>query len=200
MKLNQEINQDEKFFENWPEAYYQIDNIDERERLLLAHIDKTSDSQDQERYRIFQKRYGKTRDNQRIDYFMRSWAMIPVIFQNINSFFGKKKVREELLQYYEDFGVFDEENEYLKEEWHTFAKKLIHDCATDQRYNTVFFGIGHISEEGTAKKILSEIDRITGSIPKELGIEEDCDSLRKIFFQNYVQMIPNGQDYLSDIL
>lgn len=198
MKLQGKDRTDE-ILANWPQSFYEIDDINEREQVLLQRMESLNDAEDTERYRIFQLRFEEAKGDKRPDRFMRAWMLIPVAFQNANSFFGKKAAEKEIRQYYKDLCVSEEEpSEYIKAEWKAFADKLIFACATDKQYGSAFFGLGHISDASIARKILSEIHNITYVVPSQYGFVDACKPLRNILLNSYVQLIPNGHSYLSE--
>ena len=198
MQLNNLKKYDETSFQNWPDPFYETDDINERERLLLAHMEAHPNEEDEERLRIFKQRF---EDGQgRPDCFMRAWLLIPVAHQNLSTLFSRKSALKDLHENYQILGISKKEpTEPLLEEWRAFAKKLIYVDATDPQYNSLIFGLGKMSDKTAAKKILSEIDSITRLSPRELGLEAQCAKLHNIMLQTYVQMIPDGHQYLSDL-
>ena len=72
MLLKKEINLN--YLENWPEHYYEIKDINERENILKSYIEKNPDSvDDQNRLQLLQKRFVCLKDHKRADLFMRGW-------------------------------------------------------------------------------------------------------------------------------
>ena len=70
MLLKKEINLN--YLENWPEHYYEIKDINERENILKSYIEKNPDSvDDQNRLQLLQKRFVCLKDHKRVDLFMR---------------------------------------------------------------------------------------------------------------------------------
>ena len=94
MLLKKEINLN--YLENWPEHYYEIKDINERENILKSYIEKNPDSvDDQNRLQLLQKRFVCLKDHKRADLFMRGWINSKTLTTENIHFFNKKRIEKE---------------------------------------------------------------------------------------------------------
>ena len=198
MLLKKEINLN--YLENWPEHYYEIKDINERENILKSYIEKNPDSlDDQTRLQLLQKRLVFLKDHKRADLFMRGWINSKTLTTENIHFFNKKRIEKEFRQCLEDLCILNyERSPILHEEWKSFSQEFILSCIDSHSYKQVAVGIGHVSDKNVAMRIAGDIDHITKKLPASFLLEEECKELHDIMVETYQQMLENGEQYWND--
>lgn len=198
MLLKKEINLN--YLENWPEHYYEIKDINERENILKSYIEKNPDSlDDQTRLQLLQKRFVWLKDHKRADLFMRGWINSKTLTTENIHFFNKKRIEKEFRQCLEDLCILNyERSPILHEEWKSFAQEFILSCIDSHSYKQVAVGIGHVSDKNVAMRIAGDIDHITKKLPASFLLEDECKELHDIMVEAYQQMLENGEQYWND--
>lgn len=198
MLLKKEINLN--YLENWPEHYYEIKDINERENILKSYIEKNPDSlDDQTRLQLLQKRFVFLKDHKRADLFMRGWINSKTLTTENIHFFNKKRIEKEFRQCLEDLCILNyERSPILHEEWKSFSQEFILSCIDSHSYKQVAVGIGHVSDKNVAMRIAGDIDHITKKLPASFLLEEECKELHDIMVETYQQMLENGEQYWND--
>ena len=70
-------NENVDYLSEWPAHYYEIEDINERERILQLAIEQKLDpALDEKRLLILRKRFGDHPAEKRADHFLRAWMMI----------------------------------------------------------------------------------------------------------------------------
>lgn len=198
MLLKKEINLN--YLENWPEHYYEIKDINERENILRSYIEKNPDSlDDQNRLQLLQKRFVFLKDHKRADLFMRGWINSKTLTTENIHFFNKKRIEKEFRQCLEDLCILNyERSPILHEEWKSFSQEFILSCIDSHSYKQVAVGIGHVSDKNVAMRIAGDIDHITKKFPASFLLEEECKELHDIMVETYQQMLEKGEQYWND--
>ena len=198
MLLKKEINLN--YLENWPEHYYEIKDINERENILKSYIEKNPDSlDDQNRLQLLQKRFVCLKDHKRADLFMCGWINSKTLTTENIHFFNKKRIEKEFRQCLEDLCILNyERSPILHEEWKSFAQEFILSCIDSHSYKQVAVGIGHVSDKNVAMRIAGDIDHITKKLPASFLLEDECKELHDIMVETYQQMLENGEQYWND--
>lgn len=198
MLLKKEINLN--YLENWPEHYYEIKDINERENILKSYIEKNPDSvDDQNRLQLLQKRFVCLKDHKRADLFMRGWINSKTLTTENIHFFNKKRIEKEFRQCLEDLCILNyERSPILHEEWKSFSQEFILSCIDSHSYKQVAVGIGHVSDKNVAMRIAGDIDHITKKLPASFLLEDECKELHDIMVETYQQMLENGEQYWND--
>ena len=198
MLLKKEINLN--YLENWPEHYYEIKDINERENILKSYIEKNPDSvDDQNRLQLLQKRFVCLKDHKRADLFMRGWINSKTLTTENIHFFNKKRIEKEFRQCLEDLCILNyKRSPILHEEWKSFAQEFILSCIDSHSYKQVAVGIGHVSDKNVAMRIAGDIDHITKKLPASFLLEDECKELHDIMVETYQQMLENGEQYWND--
>ena len=198
MLLKKEINLN--YLENWPEHYYEIKDINDRENILKSYIEKNPDSlDDQTRLQLLQKRFVFLKDHKRADLFMRGWINSKTLSTENIHFFNKKRIEKEFRQCLEDLCILNyERSPILHEEWKSFSQEFILSCIDSHSYKQVAVGIGHVSDKNVAMRIAGDIDHITKKLPASFLLEEECKELHDIMVETYQQMLENGEQYWND--
>ena len=198
MLLKKEINLN--YLENWPEHYYEIKDINERENILKSYIEKNPDSvDDQNRLQLLQKRFVCLKDHKRADLFMRGWINSKTLTTENIHFFNKKRIEKEFRQCLEDLCILNyERSPILHEEWKSFAQEFILSCIDSHSYKQIAVGIGHVSDKNVAMRIAGDIDHITKKLPASFLLEDECKELHDIMVETYKQMLENGEQYWND--
>lgn len=198
MLLKKEINLN--YLENWPEHYYEIKDINERENILKSYIEKNPDSlDDQNRLQLLQKRFVFLKDHKRADLFMRGWINSKTLTTENIHFFNKKRIEKEFRQCLEDLCILNyERSPILHDEWKSFSQEFILSCIDSHSYKQVAVGIGHVSDKNVAMRIAGDIDHITKKLPASFLLEEECKELHDIMVETYQQMLENGEQYWND--
>lgn len=198
MLLKKEINLN--YLENWPEHYYEIKDINERENILKSYIEKNPDSvDDQNRLQLLQKRFVCLKDHKRADLFMCGWINSKTLTTENIHFFNKKRIEKEFRQCLEDLCILNyERSPILHEEWKSFAQEFILSCIDSHSYKQIAVGIGHVSDKNVAMRIAGDIDHITKKLPASFLLEDECKELHDIMVETYQQMLENGEQYWND--
>lgn len=85
-------NENVDYLSEWPAHYYEIEDINERERILQLAIEQKLDpALDEKRLLILRKRFGDHPAEKRADLFLRAWMMIQAASAGGVSFFQKKE-------------------------------------------------------------------------------------------------------------
>lgn len=203
MLLNKEKAPTIDYREDWPAHYYEIKDIDEREKLLTEMIDANAgDPGDRRRLEILRKRYpanertgGKRKDN-----FVAAWMELLIDGRLGTNFLNRKKRERDIRKHFTTLCVLDEEaDSLLLEEWRQFAKLWIETCAGDRTYDSTAFGLFRLGDERLGKKIASEINEVTGLIPARFGLREELSIFRRIMKETYISMVDQGEHYWEEV-
>ena len=198
LKTNKTVDET-AYLENWPAHYYEIKDIDLREKLLKEKlVDNQESTDDKRRLEILERRYaGRISGGKRPDHFVGAWMNILIDGRSATTFFNKKRIERKLIQYYTDLGVLhDEHDDVLLAEWKDFSELWIKMCANDRTYNSQFMGFMKLSDRSLAQKIALEMFDVTRNIPKRLGIEKEAEDLYHIFFETYRNSIEDADQIL----
>ena len=175
-------NENVDYLSEWPAHYYEIEDINERERILQLAIEQKLDpALDEKRLLILRKRFGDHPAEKRADHFLRAWMMIQAASAGGVSFFQKKRQKKELCGY------------ILEEEWKNFAYTYLASCTGSRAYCSTLFGIVPIKDAAVAEKIAQDIDLVTKDYPAAFGLEEAVRPFRSIMVDAFCQYIPNGE-------
>ena len=89
-------NENVDYLSEWPAHYYEIEDINERERILQLAIEQKLDpALDEKRLLILRKRFGDHPAEKRADLFLRAWMMIQAASAGGVSFFQKKRQKNQ---------------------------------------------------------------------------------------------------------
>ena len=136
-------NENVDYLLEWPAHYYEIEDINERERILQLAIEQKLDpALDEKRLLILRKRFGDHPAEKRADHFLRAWMMIQAASAGGVSFFQKKRQKKELCGYLMQLGIRTDEKQnvekdadvedvcgyILEEEWKNFAYTYLASC------------------------------------------------------------------------
>lgn len=188
--------------ENWPAHYYDITDIDTREKLLLEMVEAKGDVDDQRRLDILRKRYPATsqKNAPRKDAFVAAWMNLLIDGRLGMNFLNRKKRERDIRQYFTSLCILsDTVDEVLLEEWRQFARLWIETCVGDRTYDSTAFGLFHLSDERLGKKIASEIHEVTGIIPARFGLREELRTFRSVMKETYIAMVDDGARYWSEV-
>lgn len=167
------------YLENWPEHYYEIGDINEREELLNEVLKEHPDSlNDQRRLEILHKRYGKAHLRNRPDHFMHALLMIREMKDTrLNTLNSTKKNRE--FHAYMDELYLTENDDVLKEEYHDLLKHYIQ--ASHKSFSRpAFLGMGKRSDDKVWDTIEEDLEIILKEIPARFHEEESFMTLKSI--------------------
>ena len=169
-------NENVDYLSEWPAHYYEIEDINERERILQLAIEQKLDpALDEKRLLILRKRFGDHPAEKRADLFLRAWMMIQAASAGGVSFFQKKRKKKELCGYLMQLGIRTDEKQnvekdadvedvcgyILEEEWKNFAYTYLASCTGSRAYCSTLFGIVPIKDAAVAEKIAQDIDLVT---------------------------------------
>lgn len=203
MLLKKNVEPKPDYLQDWPNHYYEIDDIAERKEILQKAIELNLDpAHDKYRLKLFERRYCTGDKKKMIDAFMYAWVMIKASSASSISFFNKKQKHREMVSYMESLCLLNfepecpEEKQVLTEEWNAFAKQFISSCADSRSYRSILFGIATIKDPAVAGKLAAEIKLVTETYPAYLGYAETFLPFRQILMDNFRQMIEDGESYL----
>ena len=200
-------NENVDYLSDWPTHYYEIEDINERERILQLAIEQKLDPiYDEKRLSVLKKRFGEHPSEKRADRFLHAWMMIQATGAGGVSFFQKKRKKKALCGYLAQLGIrmdemqseeknSDDEETFgcvLEEEWKNFAYTYLASCTGSRAYCSTLFGIVPIKDAAVAEKIAQDIDLVTRDYPAAFGLEESVSPFRNIMVDAFCQYIPNG--------
>lgn len=195
MLIKKEVNT--AYLEDWPLHYYDIKDVNERERCLKKVLEeKPTSKEDAQRLQLLHYRYGELMQEKRADKFMRAWLLSKALTTENIHFFNKKRIEKEFRQYLKDLCVLEyDRNPILLDEWKSFAKEMIFMCCDSSSYKQIAVGLGHVSDKNVAMRIAGDIDDITKKLPTYFSLEEECKELHEIMKQSYIELLENGEIY-----
>ena len=202
-------NENVDYLSEWPAHYYEIEDINERERVLQLAIEQKLDPVlDEKRLMVLRKRFGDHPAEKRADRFLHAWMMIQATGAGGVSFFQKKRQKKELCGYLMQLGIQTDEiknveknsdveetcgKNILEEEWKNFAYTYLASCTGSRAYCSTLFGIVPIKEAAVAEKIAQDIDLVTKDYPAAFGLEEAVRPFRSIMVDAFCRYIPDGE-------
>lgn len=176
-----------KLKENWPEHYYEIDDVLLRRQLLEEH---PSQEESRTLLEIWGRRFSEK--NRRVyDHFMEAWLMLKIASQSKVGFLNRRGKEKEIRKYAEMLCLSDPSAD-MKREWRDFARTLLISCADTRAYRTALFGMIDLGDRVTAMRIAEEIDTVTGIYPDSLGCRELFQPLREVMIQTYRDILNAG--------
>ncbi len=191
----------EKYLEDWPKHYFDIEDINMREACLKEYISKHPDaSQEKRRLEIFEKRFGKHAKKERGDEFLKCFMMILIAYKNNLNSFNFSRREKELRDNLKKLCVLDfEQDDILFKEWQNLAEIYILTCSSHS-YRSTLFGFVTLKDDVVADRMASEIDIVTRLSPKQINIEKECEQLREIFINVYISKLDGGADYWNSYM
>lgn len=95
LKTNKTVDET-AYLENWPAHYYEIKDIDLREKLLKEKlVDNQESTDDKRRLEILERRYaGRISGGKRPDHFVGAWMNILIDGRPATTFFNKKRIEK----------------------------------------------------------------------------------------------------------
>lgn len=199
------------YLEDWPLHYYEIHDIDQRERILREHIqaleashaDDTMLMADRRRLFILEKRYpaGERISTGRKDHFIAAWMMLLIEGRAGVNFFNQRSVGKHIRQYLSDLCILDDTpDDVLLNEWRAFAKLWLSTCIEDKTYHSTIFGMFAMSDAKLGRKIAREILEVTRVIPAKFKLEKECETFAETMKTVYLTSIEHGDRYWQDVL
>ena len=226
MLLNQIIKDNLNLKKDWAKQYYDIADIDDRERVLRELISLSDNyesfqesvdpknidgfasedeyrqffSDNERRLEILLKRYPEAIINQtRADRFAMAWLNLLTDSRMGINFLNRNRVRKDVTRCLRDLLVIDfVADDILCQEWAQFAEFWIKSCTRDTTYDSTAFGLLRLNDKRLGSKIASEIIDVTFTLPEKFGYTEECAPLRNIFRQTFLKMIDHGDIYWSE--
>ncbi len=200
------------YLADWPAHYYEIEDINERQRILLLAIEKELDPEhDPLRLSLLKMRFGDTKAKERPDAFLNAFMMIKAASAAGISRLRKKRQKKELCGYLAQLGITNPADggestlmpfarteaalTVLTEEWQNFADVFLASCVGSKGYRSTLFGIVPIRESAVAEKIAADIDLVTRLYPAQFGLEEALLPFRRIMADAFCEKIENGRAY-----
>ena len=181
--------------ENWPEHYYEIDDVLLRRQLLEEHSD---DEESRQLLAMWNQRF-HIRNGKAADRFMEAWLMLKIASDVPVGFLNRKAKEKELLKY-ADLLHLGDASEKMRREWRDFARTLLITCADTRAYRTAIFGLIDLGDKITAMRIAEEIDRVTGIYPAQLQQEELFREFRNVLIQAYQDILNHGAELWHEYL
>lgn len=167
--------------------YYQETNKDKRKKILEAAIEEEGMNPENElRLELWERRYGqKGNEPEGIDRYIRGWMGMLYLNQSASLFSGKRRAVRELRKVKEDWneellkGKGELGEKLMYQEMYNMVKLYMKLCATDRNYTTTMFGMMRMDEKKVVQRMEKEIYMVTCEIPRNLGMEEEFQILRK---------------------
>ncbi len=185
------------YLDQWPLHYYEVENINEREKYLKQILSQSPESkEDHERLNVLHIRYGHEKNGKRPDLFLRAWMNLKTASTEKTSFLNHRHKEKEIREYFTELCILNHErNSILHEEWKDFARTWITLCANSTSYRSAVFGMLKVSDQNTAMRIANDIDAITNLLPAEFGLQKECAEFRQILIDTYKSLLENGETY-----
>ncbi len=183
--------------ENWPEGFYRLGEIKEREQALKEALEAGLEPSDSARRLLFYKRYqpyGKKNELQ--DRFMYSFMMLQALSEN--GYVFPNPMRKKLHGYFQELMLEDYkimpalEKELLEAEWRQMAGLYISTCVGNKNYGAVLSLIP-IGQEQRGRKMMEGIKKALVTFPQSLGMENLSAPLYQIFENLYEQITANAK-------
>ncbi len=161
-------------------AEYRRETDRNRRRAILdrEEADRPSDAAIELRRKLWAGRY-EEKKGQEIDIGIRGWVELMGMKRRIYLPGEKNRIRRDLDEIKRDwqFALCEEYGEIgeraLYDELFNVALLYMELCDRDRTYNSVFLGLGHISEKRRVEKIRSELREMAMEIPETLKIREE---------------------------
>lgn len=191
-----------KDWSNWPEAYYQSTDREERLVCLKERLESgEADEKDRLRMKYWELRY-KQRENmpEGVDYFIRSWMEMYFISRKPDSRLQRKQYKKILEEVKKDFGFHlakesgSAGEEVLYQELCNAVSLYIELCKTDSKYNSQLLGIIKLKPDKLAEKIGNELWRISVRVPEALEEAENFEALKRACQNTFWKMYPKYTD------
>lgn len=200
---------------DWPEHYFEIKDIDQREALLREELAQHHRPEDERRLELLQHRYpsGSYTKQGRTDAFIAAWMMLLIDGRAPVYFFNKKRLNREIRSHLRTLCIPvpesgassgasgssspDESSPFipdpvLLEEWRDFSVLWLTTCIQDKTYHSLAFGMFSMSDQRLAQKIAREIHEVTCLIPGRFGLAELVKPFHEVMRHAYCTMIENG--------
>ncbi|MCR5108815.1 MAG: hypothetical protein K6B28_11715 [Lachnospiraceae bacterium] len=169
----------------WTYEYRRETDRKKRKEILKNREAESPGSSDVEiRQKLWEKRYDK-KNGYDIDYFIRGLVNLQSLKRRVYLPGEKKRLKKEIESIKKDW-QFAECEAYgetganaLYDELYNMTLLYIEICQRDKVYNSVLWGIGHISKEKQEQKIIDEIHEIAETIPEKIEAGEELDPFKK---------------------
>lgn len=167
--------------------YYQETNKDKRKKILEAAIEEEGmNPEDELRLELWERRYGQRKNEpEGIDRYIRGWMGMLYLDQSASFFSGKRKALREIRKVKEDWneellkGKGELGEKLMYQEMYNMIKLYMELCVTDRSYTTTMFGMMRVDEKKIVQRMEKEIYVVTCEIPRNLGMQEEFQILRK---------------------
>lgn len=188
--------------ESWLEEFYQETDANKRLELLKEHGAEGSRSDNEFRKKIWIARYGKRKPSK--DAFVGSLMELKYLAEGSPLDLGGKKKRQgaKLLV---ELGLANvdelswEERRILEAELINVFLRFIEVSRKGRGFTSMVFGMGQLSDEGTAKKIAEQISVIAFEAPHILHMDREYALLKEAALQAYRKEYPNREHFLRKI-
>ena len=188
----------DEYLVNWPEQYYQLEDVDLREKCLLRYLDDHPDSQkDLRRKEIFYQRFGLK--DKKIDGYFYNWNLLKAESEQ-TSFLNKNHRQSNLRKYFIGLGVLNPVIDDLQEkEWENFARTFLENAVNGTSYGSTLLGLGKVSDHNKAVRSANDIHTVTYSLSREIYLEKEAAPLRRIMEEQFKNTIEGGEEILARI-
>ncbi|MCI8991323.1 MAG: hypothetical protein HFG80_01135 [Eubacterium sp.] len=172
----------------WPDSYYDVEDIDCRLELLKKHMEQTESTQQAEnvcqekeadkfREKLFLSRYTK-KNGQYVDRYVADIYRLRMLAAEPPGMFGKKSARREVNEILEtlccggDMESAPEKELYFLELKHA-VRVYIGICKRDKQYGSIILGQGRKKPTVVLSKIVQDFENITRGLPTKLQLEKN---------------------------
>lgn len=193
----------ERDWSNWPQAYYETTDKEERKTLLEERLaSPEADESDQLRKKLWELRY-KTRAKMPVgvDYFIRSWMDLYFVSRKPGNRFQLKQQQETIRAVKKDMG-FELAAEYGAVGEEVLYQELCHGvsfyiqlCRDDSKYNSQLLGIMKLKKDNLVEKIGNELWNISTVVPQTFRVEKEFALLKKACQDTFWKEYPK---YVND--
>lgn len=187
--------------ETWKNDYYRETNRANRKRILdLAVMTEGPTKEVELCQKLYDARYGNSRENKEVDYFIRGLMTLEYMKISKGIWNYKKKRDRERESVLKDFqwnlvkSYGETGEQIIYKEYCNLIKLYLELCERDRTYSSLIFGLGKIKRESFKKKVAEDIYRIAYIVPKKLNLEKELFLFSKAAAETFYRLYPGEAD------
>ncbi len=163
------------------EEYFREPMADKRKEILdQITVEEVGQDWLDQLHTLFDLRYKPDGKGGYADHFLRAFFDLKQASEDADSTFGYKRNRRKVLAALSTLcldRVGNGEGEYARDilyrEMCHLTAFYISTCQVDHNYNAVIWGVGHVNDERTRKRLTLDLDRIGEALPRYLDLEDE---------------------------
>ncbi len=181
----------------WTFEYKRETDRTRRQNILTRISEEQPDSKELEiRKKLWESRYDK-KNGYDVDYFIRGFVNLQSLKRRVYLPGEKYRMKKEIDGIKKDWqfelcASYGETGEKaLYDELFNMTLLYIELCKRDKVYNSLLWGLGHISDTKQTQKIIAEICEIAEVIPVKIDAEEDFKPFKNAALDALKSVFPN---------